>query len=63
VTYNGHLESFVEGPCNSVNQILLKTCEKGKESIEALVGSKDFNLNVFDQNSNFHLVYQNIKMD
>jgi hypothetical protein len=44
----GGKDKFVEGPCNSVNRILLETTGSAEGGIKDLVAMSEFNLNAFD---------------
>lgn len=44
IVSGGGKDSFIEGPCNSVNRILKETCDK---DIKDLVAMPDFKLDAF----------------
>ncbi len=44
----GSKDLFVEGPCNSVNRILLETTGSPEGGIKDLVAMSEFNLDAFD---------------
>lgn len=56
VSNSGSKDEFIEGPCNCVNRILLETTGDKDKGIKDLVQMPEFNLDAFDQKSNFHLV-------
>ena len=56
VTNPGSKDLFIEGPCNCVNKILAETTGSKEKGIKDVVSMDEFNLDIFDKKSNFHLV-------
>lgn len=48
IVSGGSKDEFIEGPCNSVNRILLETCGNEEGGIKDLVAMPEFNLDAFD---------------